>query len=87
MASAAPRVNAPLAFARSQRVRPDDRLRDEAIRKRDDPTGLLRFARDDGDYTSRLCSTAAPMNDANSGCGANGRDFSSGWNCTPMNQG
>jgi hypothetical protein len=38
-------------------------------------------------YTSRLCSTAAPMNEANSGCGSNGRDFSSGWNCTPMNQG
>jgi len=29
-------------------------------------------------YTSRLCSTAAPMKDENSGCGANGRDFSSG---------
>jgi drug/metabolite transporter (DMT)-like permease len=29
-------------------------------------------------YTSRLCSTAAPMNDENSGCGSNGRDFSSG---------
>jgi hypothetical protein len=26
------------------------------------------------------------MKDANSGCGAKGRDFSSGWNCTPMNQ-
>ena len=24
---------------------------------------------------------------ANSGCGSKGRDFSSGWNCTPMNQG
>ena len=39
------------------------------------------------DYTSRLCSTAAPMKEANSGCGSKGRDFSSGWNCTPMNQG
>src|SRR5205085_7459669 len=38
-------------------------------------------------YTSRLCTTAAWINDANSGCGSNGRDFSSGWNCTPMNQG
>ena len=38
-------------------------------------------------YTSRLCSTAAAMNDLNSGCGSNGRDFSSGWYCTPMNQG
>ena len=38
-------------------------------------------------YTSRLCSTAASTNEANSGCGSNGRDFSSGWNCTPMNQG
>ena len=28
--------------------------------------------------TSRLRSTAAPMNDENSGCGSNGRDFSSG---------
>src|SRR5262249_42452166 len=25
-------------------------------------------------YTSRLCSTAAPTNEANSGCGAKGRD-------------
>ena len=38
-------------------------------------------------YTSRLCSTAASMKEANNGCGAKGRDFSSGWNCTPMNQG
>ncbi len=38
-------------------------------------------------YTSRLCSTAASMNDANNGCGSNGRDFSSGWNCTPTNHG
>ena len=38
-------------------------------------------------YTSRLCSTAAPMKEANSGCGSKGRDLSSGWNCTPMNQG
>ena len=28
--------------------------------------------------TSRLRSTAAPMKDENSGCGSNGRDFSSG---------
>src|ERR1700730_11025794 len=39
------------------------------------------------DHTSRLCTTAASMNEANSGCGSNGRDFNSGWNCTPMNQG
>src|SRR5690606_34977811 len=38
-------------------------------------------------YTSRLCSTAAAMKLANSGCGSNGRDFNSGWYCTPMNQG
>ena len=38
-------------------------------------------------HTSRDRSTAAATNDANSGCGANGRDFSSGWNCTPMNHG
>ena len=38
-------------------------------------------------YTSRLCSTAASMKEANSGCGSKGRDFSSGWNCTPTNQG
>src|SRR5258707_1514593 len=37
--------------------------------------------------TSRDCTTAASMKDANSGCGSNGRDFSSGWNCTPMNHG
>ena len=38
-------------------------------------------------YTSRLCSTAASMNEANRGCGSKGRDFSSGWNWTPTNQG
>ena len=38
-------------------------------------------------HTSLDCSTAAPMNEANSGCGANGRDLSSGWNCTPTNHG
>ena len=40
-----------------------------------------------GGYTSRLCAFAAAMKLANRGCGSNGRDFSSGWNCTPMNQG
>ena len=30
------------------------------------------------DYTNRLCSTAAPMKLANSGCGSKGRLFSSG---------
>ena len=38
-------------------------------------------------YTNLDCSTAAPMKEAKSGCGSKGRDFSSGWNCTPMNQG
>src|SRR6478609_575703 len=38
-------------------------------------------------YTSRLCSTAAAMKLLNRGCGSKGRDLSSGWNCTPMNQG
>src|SRR5262245_39273202 len=38
-------------------------------------------------YTSRLCSIAAPMKLANSGCGSKGRLFNSGWYCTPMNQG
>ncbi len=37
--------------------------------------------------TNRLCSTAAPMNDAKSGCGSCGRLFNSGWYCTPMNHG
>ena len=37
--------------------------------------------------TSRLCSTAAAMKLAKSGCGSKGRDFSSGWYCTPTNQG
>src|SRR3546814_6941073 len=40
-----------------------------------------------GHHTSRDCSTAALMNEAKSGCGSNGLDFSSGWNCTPRNQG
>src|SRR5262249_22006587 len=40
-----------------------------------------------GDQTRRLWSTAAPTNEAKRGCGSNGRDLSSGWNCTPMNQG
>ena len=39
------------------------------------------------DYTSRLRSTAAAIKLLNSGCGSKGRDFSSGWNWTPMNQG
>ena len=54
-----------------------------AVAKQARPAQAKQFRR----YTSRLCSTAAPMNDANSGCGSNGRDFSSGWYCTPMNQG
>jgi len=37
--------------------------------------------------TSRDCSSAAAMKPANSGCGSKGRDFSSGWNCTPTNHG
>src|SRR5581483_11106750 len=41
----------------------------------------------DAGHTSRDRTIAASMNEANSGCGSNGRDFSSGWNCTPMNQG
>ena len=31
--------------------------------------------------------SAAPINDLNKGCGSNGLDFNSGWNCTPTNQG
>lgn len=38
-------------------------------------------------HTSRLASIAARMKSANSGCGAKGFDFSSGWNWTPMNHG
>ena len=38
-------------------------------------------------HTSRLCFTAASMKLANSGCGSNGLLLSSGWNCTPTNQG
>ena len=38
-------------------------------------------------YTSRDCFSAASMKLANSGCGSNGLDLSSGWNCTPTNQG
>src|SRR6185295_8373282 len=34
-----------------------------------------------------LWSSAARMNPANSGCGANGRDFSSGWNWQPTKNG
>ena len=40
--------------------------------------GALGLFLSGGRYTSRLCSTAAPMKEANSGCGSNGRDFSSG---------
>src|SRR3569623_1587234 len=46
-----------------------------------------REVRAGSDHTNRLRSIAAPIKDANSGCGSNGRDLSSGWNCTPMNQG
>ena len=38
-------------------------------------------------HTSRLCSIAASMKLAKSGCGSNGRLFNSGWYWTPMNQG
>ena len=38
-------------------------------------------------HTSRACRTAAVMKPANNGCGSNGFDFSSGWYCTPTNQG
>src|SRR5208283_2056591 len=38
-------------------------------------------------HTKRDCWTAAWMNEVNSGCGSNGLDFNSGWNCTPMNHG
>ena len=38
-------------------------------------------------HINRDCATAASMNDVNSGCGSKGFDFSSGWNCTPMNHG
>lgn len=41
---------------------------------------VLITTRTDLAQTSRDCATAASMNEANSGCGANGRDFSSGWN-------
>lgn len=37
--------------------------------------------------TSRELSFAARTKSAKSGCGAKGFDFSSGWNCTPMNHG
>jgi hypothetical protein len=43
----------------------------EAPRDLDRPVPPLR-------YTNRLRSTAAPTKLANSGCGANGRDLSSG---------
>src|SRR5690348_13547337 len=51
--------------------------------------GFAGFAerQDIGHYTNRLCSIAAEIKLANSGCGSNGFDLSSGWNCTPMNQG
>jgi hypothetical protein len=38
-------------------------------------------------YTNLLFFIAAPMKEAKRGCGSKGLDFSSGWNCTPMNQG
>ncbi len=38
-------------------------------------------------HTNRSTSFAARTKSANSGCGAKGLDFSSGWNWTPMNQG
>lgn len=40
----------------------------------------LRLPEDDtaSDHTNLLCSTAAAMKLAKSGCGSNGRDFSSG---------
>ncbi len=46
-----------------------------------------KSASDFAPYTNRLTSTAARTKSANSGCGAKGFDFNSGWNCTPMNHG
>ena len=37
--------------------------------------------------TSLDCFKAALIKSANNGCGENGLDFNSGWNCTPINQG
>jgi len=34
-----------------------------------------------------LCSSAAPLKAANSGCGSSGLDLNSGWNWHPRNQG
>ena len=45
------------------------------------------LSRESNSQTRRACWTAAPMKDLNSGCGSKGRDFNSGWNCTPMNHG
>src|SRR5690606_7956352 len=47
----------------------------------------FREREDISHQTSRLCSLAASMKLAKRGWGSKGRDFSSGWNCTPMNQG
>jgi acrylyl-CoA reductase (NADPH) len=38
-------------------------------------------------YRGSAAAFAARMKSRNSGCGSKGFDFSSGWNCTPMNQG
>src|SRR5208282_5795595 len=51
--------------------------------------GLVSPAEEPGvgrDFCS-LCSSDAPMNAANSGCGSNGLDLNSGWNWQPRNQG
>jgi hypothetical protein len=45
--------------------------------------GLIRVSA----HTRRDWSRAARTKEVKSGCGSNGFDLSSGWNCTPMNQG
>src|SRR5256885_14919467 len=40
-----------------------------------------------GRISDFLCSIAAPMNAAKSGCGSSGFDSNSGWNWQPRNQG
>ena len=55
------------------------------------PPRIVSYRRRPGNgapfHTNRLFCTAAAMKLVNRGCGSSGRDFSSGWNCTPMNQG
>jgi len=60
---------------------------DYAVTRGAIPTACACFGSEIGRNLFFLCSRAAPMNAANSGCGSSGFDLNSGWNWQPRNHG